>query len=254
MKKEAKDFAESTEIYNLLAGYIDSDGIKHTTFTLRELNGKDEEAIHNSTQKANAGRMTSIILERCVTSIGNITPETAKSKWKEVIRDLTVGDQDYIIMKLREISVGEELELKQVCPHCKAELTTFVDIDEIEITPFSGEFEISFELPKGYTDKDGEVHKTGIMRVATGLDREILLPVASKNIAKGNTMMITRLCTFDSGLTVTADVMSSLTLRDRKYLQELQRDNAFGYDSHMDMTCPECGEDFRTVINPTSFF
>ena len=28
----------------LLAGYVDKDGVLHTTFTYREMNGKDEEA------------------------------------------------------------------------------------------------------------------------------------------------------------------------------------------------------------------
>ena len=31
----------------LLAGYTDKDGVRHTTFSFREMNGKDEEAINN---------------------------------------------------------------------------------------------------------------------------------------------------------------------------------------------------------------
>ena len=251
----SQEFVEDVEIYNLLAGYIDEDGLKHTTFTLRELNGKDEEAIYSSTHKANAAKMAHIILERCVTSVGTLTREGLKGdKWREMIQSLTVGDQDYMLTKLREISVGDELELKHECPHCKANLTTYVGIDELEITPFKGEYNIPFTLPKGYRDREGTLHQEGTMRLATGLDREILLPTAKKNIAKGNTLMITRLCSFESGLTVTQDVMASLSLRDRKYLQEVMKDNAFGYDTHIDIDCTECGESFKAVVNPTNFF
>ena len=35
--------------------------------------------------------------------------------------------------------------------------------------------QVSFELPKGYVDKNGEVHKTGIMRLANAADEIVPL-------------------------------------------------------------------------------
>lgn len=43
---------------------------------------------------------------------------------------------------------------------------------------FQTEFE--FELPKGYIDRDGEVHKTGVMRLATAADE--ILPLKDKRV------------------------------------------------------------------------
>ena len=47
--------------------------------------------------------------------------------------------------------------------------------------------EIEFELPRGYTDKEGKLHNTGVLRYATGLDREALDKVVSQNPRSANT-------------------------------------------------------------------
>lgn len=246
--------SEDEKVYKMLAGYIDDEGIKHETFTLRELNGKDEEAIYSSTHKQNGAKITSLILERCVTSIGNITrKEVGLEKWREIIHSLYVGDQDYMFIKLREMSIGEEFEVKHKCPACGTDLTTYISIEELEIEPFKGEYTHPFELPRGYKDRDGELHTKGTMRLATALDREILNPVAKKNIAKGTSMMLTRLCEFDSGITVTQDMMGSLTVRDRNYLQKIMNENMFGVNTETNIDCTECGESFKATLNPTNF-
>ena len=248
---------EVDEVFELLAGYIDDEGILQKTFTIREVNGNDEEAIYNSNKKANGASVITLLLERCVISIGNITRKSAGSTeaWRKVIQGLLVGDRDYIVLKLRELSVGDEFEVSHTCPNpeCKAELTSFVNIDEISIEPFKGDYTIPFDLPKGYKDKSGNVHKEGILRLPNGLDGEILGPIAKKNIAKGTSMMLTRICTFADGTIITQDVMSSLTVRDRRYLSDILKDNVFGVDTTVDITCSDCGETFKATFNPANF-
>ena len=215
---------DESEVFTLLAGYKDSDGVIHKEFTLREITGKDEEAIHKSDVKSNGSKVVSTLLTRCVTRIGTLTPKSVggRANWEQIIKSLFVGDQDYMLIQLRKLSIGEEIEVNHVCPNkeCKAKLHTVLDVDELEVVPFSGEREIEFELPRGYKDKKGVLHTTGIMRLPTGLDREILTPLAKTNLAKAETVMLTRLCKFDDGAYVDDDVMSSLSIRDREYLQK----------------------------------
>ena len=249
-----KDFEEEEIVYKMLAGYKDKDGVIHTDFTLREMNGKDEEALFSSSNKANGAKIVSLLLERCVTSIGNITrKEVGTEKWREIIKSLYVGDQDYMILKLREISVGKEIEVKHACPNCEAELITYISIDELDIEPFKGDYYVKFTLPKGFRDKDGELHKEGTIRLATGLDREILTPVAKKNVAIGTSMMLTRLCTFDGDIPITQDTMAELTIKDRNYLQEIMKENLFGVNTEIELQCEECGDIFKATFNPQNF-
>ena len=245
---------EDEVVYQMLAGYTDSDGVTHKDFTLREINGKDEEALQSSSSRANGAKVVSLLLERCITSIGNITrKEVGTEKWREIIKSLYIGDQDYMLLKLREASLGDEFEVKHECPHCKADLTTYVTIDELEIEPFKGDAYTKFTLPKGFRDKNGDLHKNGTIRPATGLDREILTPVAKKNVAVGTSMMLTRLCTFDGDVPITQDTMAELSIKDRNYLQGVMKDNLFGINTEIEITCDECGDIFRATFNPQNF-
>lgn len=248
---------EDSQVFTMLAGYRDSDGVTHKEFTLREMTGRDEEAIHKSDVKSNGSKVVSTLLTRCVTSIGTLTPKSVggRDKWADIIKSLYVGDQDYMLLQLRKLSIGEEIEVNHVCPNadCKTKLHTVLDIDELDIIPFAGDREIAFELPRGYKDRKGVVHTSGTMRLPTGLDREILTPLAKSNMAKAETVMLTRLCKFDDGAYVDDDVMSSLSIRDREYLQKLLRKHIFGVKLETEVVCDVCGESFVGTFNASNF-
>ena len=240
--------------FEMPAGYLDSDGILHKTFTIREMTGRDEEAISKSDLRQNGAKLITVLLERCVMSIGTLVKkEVGEIKWKEIIKSLYVGDQDYIVLKIRELSMGGEIEVTHICPNCKASMKTILDVSELEVEPFKGERLIQFELPKGYRDKKGNVHTTGTMKLPTGYDREVLTPIAKKNVAQASTLMLTRLCKFDDGISVTEDVMRDLTIRDREYLQKLLQENLFGVNLEVDVTCVDCGEEFKGNLNSINF-
>lgn len=247
---------EESQVFEMLAGYKDKDGVTHKEFTLREITGKDEEAIHKSDVKNNGSKVVSVLLTRCVTRIGTLTPKSlGRQKWEELIRSLLVGDQDYMLLQLRKLSIGEEIEVNHVCPNkdCKAKLNTTLSIDELEVIPFSGDRVIEFELPRGYRDRKGVLHKSGTMRLPTGLDREVLTPLAKTNLAKAETVMLTRLCKFDDGAYVDDDVMSSLSIRDREYLQKLLQEHFFGIKLETEVVCDSCGESFIGSFNASNF-
>lgn len=243
-----------TDKFEMLAGYIDENGTMHKTFTLREMTGRDEEAISKTDIKQNTSKLVSVLLERCVTSIGSLTrKDVGGDKWREIIKGLYVGDQDFMLIKLRELSMGGEIEVTHTCPNCKESLRTYLDVSELEIEPFKEQRVITFSLPKGYRDKKGVVHKDGTLRLPTGQDREILTPIAKKNVAQASTLMLTRLCKFDDGHYITEDVMRDLVVRDREYLHKLLQENLFGVNLEVEVTCTNCGEEFRGNLNPTNF-
>lgn len=248
---------DDSPVFEMLAGYKDENGVVHKEFTLREMTGKDEEAIHKTDVKNNGSKVVTVLLTRCVTRIGTLTPKSVggRQKWEDIIKSLYTGDQDYMLIQLRKISVGDEVELNHVCPNkdCKAKLHTILTLDELEILPFDGERDIEFELPRGHKDRKGVLHKTGVMRLPTGLDREILTPLAKTNLAKAETTMLTRLCKFDDGAYVDDDVMSSLSIRDREYLQKLLREHFFGVKLETEVICDSCGESFIGSFNASNF-
>lgn len=254
--RESSNSYEEGETHELLAGYEDENGTVHKTFTLREMTGEDEEYINRTDIKSNGAKVSTALLSRCVTSIGNLTKKSVgPQNWNKIFQNILVGDRDIMLLELRKQSLGNEIEVVHTCPNpeCKAKLKTIIEVDELEITPYNGIKEIPFELPKGYTDSKGVLHKSGKMRRPNGLDGEVLTPVAKNNIAKAESLLLSRICQFDDGAFIDQSIMAKLSLKDRKYLQELLHENTFGVEMTVPVMCDRCGEEFRGTLNQSNF-
>ena len=107
--------------------------------------------------------------------------------------------------------------------------------------------EFEFELPRGYVDADGVVHKHGTMRLATARDE--LLPLLDDRVKRNPAYLtvvllsrvITRLGTLE-GDRVDAFVVEDLFAADLAFLQEVyRRINTEGH-TEAAVECPHCGE------------
>ncbi len=237
----------------LLAGYVDKDGVLHTTFTYREMNGKDEEAISKADVRQNGAKMVNVLVERCVTQIGTLTKKECGARWGTVVRELLGGDLDYMAFKIRELSKGKEVEFIHKCPNCGTKLTTIVSTDEFQIKPYMGQSAIDFSLVRGYKDGRGELHKDGIIRLPNGFDREIVTPLFKKNPSTAMTMMLTRLIAFNDGALVTQNLVNEMTLRDREILEKIIKENTFGIDTNIEIVCSSCGQDISGEVGQSNF-
>lgn len=237
----------------LLAGYVDKDGVLHTTFTYREMNGKDEEAISKADVRQNGAKMVNVLVERCVTQIGTLTKKECGARWGTVVRELLGGDLDYMAFKIRELSKGKEVEFIHKCPNCGTKLTTIVSTDEFQIKPYMGQSAIDFSLVRGYKDGRGEIHKDGIIRLPNGFDREIVTPLFKKNPSTAMTMMLTRLIAFNDGALVTQNLVNEMTLRDREILEKIIKENTFGIDTSIEIVCSSCGQDISGEVGQSNF-
>ena len=205
----------------LLAGYVDKDGVLHTTFTYREMNGKDEEAINKADVRSNGAKMVNVLVERCVVAIGTLTKKECGARWGTIIREMLGGDLDYMSFKIRELSKGNEVEFTHKCPSCGTKLTTVLNTSEFNIKPYMGQSTFNFSLVRGYKDGKGEIHKDGVLRLPNGFDREVVTPLFRKNSSTAMTMLLTRLMSFNDGALVTNNLVSEMSLRDREILERI---------------------------------
>lgn len=256
IKKKTNNEQLTGEVFDFVKGYTDETGNIHKDFELREMTGSDEEAISKPEIKSNGAKVGRTLLERCCIRIGTIYKSDVKSQeWREIIQSLSVGDQDIMLLKLRAISLGDEIETKYECvdKSCKADITTIISIDELEINPYNGQELIDFELPKGLKDKEGNLITKGKLRLPNGLDREVLDGVIRKNQGLANTMMLTRCIVELEGAKVHDDFVRQLSMKDRNYLSDLIKENSFGVSTIVDVDCPNCGESFKASLNVVNF-
>ena len=242
----------------MLYGYFDEKtGILHNTFTYREMDGRDEEAINKAEVKSNGAKLANVLVERCVTEIGTFKKsEMGTQSWGKFIRNLCGGDLDYMMLKIREISKGKTVTFTHKCPNCGAKLITEVECSEFKANKFEGDsIYIPFDLPKGYVDKKNEVHKTGTIRIANGYDREVVTPLYRKNKAVAITKLLFRTMQLEDGTPISEDCIKKMSLRDRDYLEKLIEKNSFGIDmSFEDLRCSSCDTDLSDVIGQSDFF
>ena len=238
----------------LLAGYVDDNGVLHNTFTYREMNGKDEEAISKADVRQNGAKMVNVLVERCVVAIGTLTKKECGARWGTIVRELLGGDLDYMAFKIRELSKGKEVEFVHKCPNCGTKLTTIVSTDEFNIKPYMGQSVIDFTLARGYKDGKKEIHKEGVIRLPNGFDREIVTPLFKENVSTAMTMMLTRLISFNDGALVTQNLVNEMTLRDRDILEKIIKENTFGVDTTLDnLICSNCGQDISGEVGQSNF-
>jgi hypothetical protein len=107
--------------------------------------------------------------------------------------------------------------------------------------------EFPFVLPRGYVDDDGEVHRTGLMRLATARDE--IQPLRDPRVRSNEAYLtvillsrvVTRLGTVDP---ITPATIEGMFAADLAFLQDLyRRINQEGH-TQAAVTCPECDHAF----------
>ncbi len=111
--------------------------------------------------------------------------------------------------------------------------------------------EVDFELPKGYVDASGTVHRAGVMRLATAADE--IYPLKDPRVRSWPAylvvLLLSRVVTKLGSLPeVHAGVIEGLFSQDLAYLQDLyNRVNALG-PSRLEVLCPHCGEQHTVEV------
>ncbi len=107
--------------------------------------------------------------------------------------------------------------------------------------------EFEFSLPIGYVDPDGNVHKEGVMRLATAMDE--IAPLRDLRVRSNQAylaiILLSRVVTrLGSVPSVTTAVVENLYAADLAYLQTLYRQINEQGKSVVTMTCPDCNAKF----------
>lgn len=111
--------------------------------------------------------------------------------------------------------------------------------------------EYEFTLPKGYVDQDGNLHKNGIMRLATAADEIVPMkdPRVQRNPGYLTVIVLSQVVSKLGELKeVNPGVVEKLFVTDLTYLQELYRRINGDGNINFSVKCPKCGEAFEEEI------
>ncbi|HEV2381678.1 MAG TPA: phage tail assembly protein [Terriglobia bacterium] len=112
--------------------------------------------------------------------------------------------------------------------------------------------EFPFTLPRGYLDPEGNVHREGVMRLATAFDE--IAPMKDSRVQNNPgylvVILFSRVITKLGDLThINPKVIEGLFSADLAFLQDFyQRINQNGH-SRAGITCPHCEAKFDVELN-----
>nr|WP_282548907.1 hypothetical protein [Streptomyces rochei] len=111
--------------------------------------------------------------------------------------------------------------------------------------------EFPFELPRGYVDESGTLHRDGVMRLSTARDE--LVPLrdvrVQENPAYLSVVLLGRVITRLGTLTMVHDgIVENMFASDLAFLQDFYRQiNAEGH-TRAAVQCPHCSEPFEVEL------
>ena len=199
---------------------------------LREMTGAEEELLTNQ-RLIRSGDAINQVLLNCLVRLGESTQPTMKD-----VLDLLSGDRLFMLVRLRQISLGDEVELSLVCPSqaCRAENQLAVNLNDLLVTPYGSEREFVFTLPASGAAVTF-VHLTGQME-------KRLAALKEANISSAMLMRIVDV----GGKPPSKKTLADMPMRDRVALRREMLRVDGGIDTTIDLECADCGTRIRTRL------
>lgn len=112
--------------------------------------------------------------------------------------------------------------------------------------------EFPFTLPRGYLDVEGNIHREGVMRLATAYDEIAPMkdPRVQTNPGYLVIILLSRVITrLGDAVHVNPKVIEGLFSADLAYLQDFYRRINENGHSRLKLHCPHCDQEFEAEAN-----
>ena len=231
----------SDTVVELPGGFITAAGEIVRTAEVRELNGRDEEAISKAT---NLGRALMTILQRGTVKIGT------EAATENILDQLLIGDRDQLLLGILKATFGSEVKIASYCQGCSEVKTVQVDINaDIKTKVLTDPIDDRVFTVKG-KDKDFTV------RLPTGTVQKKMIDNMDKTSAELSTLILEgSVIKIGDAPVYSAQQVQVLSVSDRRKLIEEINDRAPGpqFDD-VTVKCPDCEGEVLVPINLGTLF
>lgn len=240
----------------LPVGHLDEDGVLHRTARLRKMTGHEEALLADRKLRKNGGKLVTELLGSCLRSVGT------KKASPKLAASLSSADRNFLLLELRKITFGSELDARYTCPACGEVSEVREDLEELPVRRSDGDAhpEVVVELVDGYEDNEGNVYDRAVFRLPTGSDEERIAGELKENASRGMNALLAR-CLVALGdmpskvrEALGTKLFADLTLQDRARIERALREQMPGVDLRREIECGSCDHRFSVSLDLTSFF
>jgi len=182
--------------------------------TLRPMTFEDEKQIVSAEKNQDP---VNLILQRCITNIK--------------VPDLLSLDKLYLIMKLREISYGDDYHTLLICGNCNAENPTTVRLSELNINPVPDDFTDPVEITLPSINKIAKIRRPRVK------DERIF----SSNEVYSQLWRFVETIDGHGDKLIINSVLEKLPIKDIKIIINAMKTN-FGVETKVKFECNNCKE------------
>lgn len=236
----------------LPGGYVDKSGVVHRQVEMNPLTGREEELLAGSRQRESASLVT-VVLSRCIRHIGTISPVS-----EEVARNLLIADRQYLLLKLREVTFGDQVRANIFCPwpDCGKRVAINFSINDIPIRESEDKGPAyTMTLPPEIAGELREEDREITFRLPNGADQAAISPLLAENEARALAKLLGRCIQRIGRLTNPGeDVIGRLCPAARLAIEQQMETVAPKVEMTMDVNCHECGREFLAPFDLHRFF
>ena len=205
---------------------------------LREMTGTEEELLTNQ-RLIRSGDAVNQVLANCIVRMG----ENEEVSTKDVL-DMLSGDRLFVLVRLRQVSLGDEVELDPVCQNqaCRTKNHVVVNLNDLPVTPYGEEREFAFTLPASgspvrFVHLDGHKEKRLAQMQEPSISVAMMIRILDIN-----------------GNPPSKKALNEMSMRDRTALRaEMLRVDA-GIDTNIECDCESCGTRIHTKLEAEPSF
>lgn len=227
--------------FDLPGGYMSPIGEVALDAEVRELTGRDEEAISKVTTLVKG---LNTVLSRGLIRVGEQTKID-----DTLLNNMLAGDRDYVLLRIYVATFGAEVDVERYCDTCltvvplKVDLLKDVTVKRLDnpadrrFTVATSVGEVMVDLPTGYTQKE-------------------LMAAENKTMAELSTLLLENtVMQVDGRPVVGKSVILDLSIRDRRKINEAIAEHTMGPQMQdVKAECKVCGSAVGVPLSIAALF
>ena len=207
---------------------------------IQEIDAYAEKALTNREELASGRAMNKVMRSALVSYNGQPMPAN-EGEANAIVLDMRSGDRNYLLLRIRMQSYGDEMIFNYKCPECKRtsgyriNLRECLDDGTFKIYPYSEDAPVQVETRGGIAEID---YSTG--RTELWLAQQDEIDTVKFALARCKTL---------NGKKPTYKDMEQLSVNDLKNIRLAAVDLKGGLDPTIELNCLKCGNYFNVPVH-----